>query len=489
VAEIHLYVKAQPNGTWQKYAKAGWGQNAFTFQAPRDGEYWFGMVTVDQQGRSTPADITKEEPGLIVIIDRQPPQVELTNLGTSPEGPMIQCEFHDECLDPMKSRFFFQTGDKVFRPLDPVPGKANVYCVPAQAVFTGQLRASATDLAGNVVTRDFHINQVPSPGGQQPTNVAKTEPSVPGKLPMAVNEVTLVEPAPEKGPVLVSQPAPVDKGTPTTHNTHKVQPPANNGQGPALMTEQPSLSPQALPVLESAQAVAQPSPKTRRETVSLQRQLVNSPHVYLEYQIEQAGASGIGKVEVWYTRDQGQSWQRLCEDADRKSPAELDFPGEGLYGINLVISNGRGFGAAPPNPGDAPQWLIEVDTTKPNAEITGVRTIAEGGGTLLISWRAGDKNLPIDGIELYYSSQRQGPWQPIAKGLRNDGLYRWLPPAEVGPQAHLRLVARDAAGNNTIHETAQPVLLDDQSRPRAQILGASTTITPNRTTVTPPQAN
>jgi hypothetical protein len=91
-----------------------------------------------------------------------------------------------------------------------------------------------------------------------------------------------------------------------------------------------------------------------------------------------------------------------------------------------------------------------------------------------IAWRVADKNLADGTVELSYATNRHGPWQPIAKGLRSDAVYRWLPPADVCPSAYLRISVRDLAGNTAITETTQPLLLDDQSRPRAQILGAST---------------
>ena len=56
----------------------------------------------------------------------------------------------------------------------------------------------------------------------------------------------------------------------------------------------------------------------------------------------------MGKVEVYLTGDGGLNWQRLQEDPDRRSPAEIDLPGEGLFGIRLVITNGNGFGGTPP---------------------------------------------------------------------------------------------------------------------------------------------
>src|SRR5207249_5102091 len=109
------------------------------------------------------------------------------------------------------------------------------------------------------------------------------------------------------------------------------------------------------------------------ETPAINKQILNNTHVLLDYQIEQMGASGVGKVEIWITMDQGRTWQKHCEDVDHKSPAEVDLPGEGLYGLSLVVTNGRGFGGTPPSAGDTPDWWIEVDLTRPLAELNHVR--------------------------------------------------------------------------------------------------------------------
>jgi hypothetical protein len=227
-----------------------------------------------------------------------------------------------------------------------------------------------------------------------------------------------------------------------------------------------------------AQGEKAPAPATtlpaasRSPGVPATRHIVSTTHVTLNYEIEQAGASGVGKVEVWVTADGGQSWQRLGEDPDRRSPVEIDLPGEGVYGVSLVVSNGRGFGATPPNPGDAPDWWIEVDVTKPFAELVSVRPgTGDDAAALWITWNARDKNLGTEPVDLYYAVNREGPWTPIAKGVKNDSRYRWLVPQEIGPLSFVRLVVTDRAGNKTLCETPQAVALDDMSRPRARVIG------------------
>src|SRR6266852_4277681 len=49
--EVHLYVK-YGNDNWVLADKVAPTQSHFTFKAPRDGEYWFSIVTIDQAGKA-----------------------------------------------------------------------------------------------------------------------------------------------------------------------------------------------------------------------------------------------------------------------------------------------------------------------------------------------------------------------------------------------------------------------------------------------------
>ncbi|MSQ93746.1 MAG: hypothetical protein EXR98_04230 [Gemmataceae bacterium] len=464
IKEIHLYVKDQPSSPWTLKDKVGAAEKSFTFQAPRDGEYWFTMVTVDKQGRSHPADVRTEAPGLAVVIDTQAPQIELINLGSVADMQLIQCEVRDQFLDIGKTRLTFQGGDKVVRDMIAIPGKANVYCVPADAVFTGLVRASADDLAGNQGFVELHISNMKS---------VKATPRDAAPLPLPGNL---------GGPPAI-QFNDIQKVTnPATKPATKVDYRPDGSQGPRWIENTSSELPQIAnpPYQANKSAATSELPK---------RQIVSTTKVFLDYQIENVGLSGIGKIEVWITRDQGQSWSKIGEDAQRKSPIEVQLPGEGLYGVTLTASNGRGVVAAIPAKGDTPDGWIEVDTSKPTAQITNVRSATENGQAVVhIRWSATDKNLADAPVELFYAATPQGPWLAIAKDLKGEGTHRWAPPVEIGAQAHLRLVATDAAGNVAIASTLEAVLFDDPARPRAVIRNISTTApatTPTPTQVTP----
>ena len=84
------------------------------------------------------------------------------------------------------------------------------------------------------------------------------------------------------------------------------------------------------------------------------RTLLPSTQASVEYRVDQQGPSGVGKVQIYVTGDQGQSWQLLKEDVSKRSPLEVKMPGEGLFGINVVITNGNGFGGTAPRAAKRP---------------------------------------------------------------------------------------------------------------------------------------
>ncbi len=474
VQEIHLYVKDQPSAVWKLHDKVAGTQESFTYQAPRDGEYWFTMVTVDKKGRSHPADVKNEPPGLAVVIDTTPPHIDLTNLGATGEVHLIQCDLRDPHLDIAKTRLLFQGGDKVFRDLQAVPGRTGVYCIPAEAVYTGLIRASSEDLAGNQAFVEVHLSNMrtakaPVAAAQADKDQKKTPEAPPLTFPKNLANVPEVLP--------LELPKPVDPLAPSVNTKVDYRP--DGTEGPRWLANTKVELPQITnPPHQVAKPAVTPEPT--------KRQIVNSTKVFLDYQIENAGLSGVGKVGVWITRDKGQSWHKVGEDNQRKSPIEVQLPGEGLFGVTLIASNGRGVMGAPPATGDAPDGWIEVDTSKPSAQITAVRTAIESNQAVVhISWSSADKNLADAPVDLFFAATPQGPWLPIVKGLKAEGTHRWAPPVEIGPQAHLRLTAKDVAGNIAIASTLAPVFFEDPARPRAVIRNISTSVPSTPTSIAP----
>jgi hypothetical protein len=226
----------------------------------------------------------------------------------------------------------------------------------------------------------------------------------------------------------------------------------------------------AQPVVQTSTVAAAPTTAaSAAATATAGRQILNTTRVGIDYNIGRVGPSGLSKVEVWASQDKGQTWHKVGEDSDQRSPAEVDLPGEGTYGIRLVGTNGNGFGGKAPVAGDPAGTTIEVDLTSPVVHAFDVDSVSKNG-VLGIRWRVSDKNLTGEPINLFYASQKSGPWLPIAFKAKNDGVYQWTLPRDVPTQLFFRLEAADVAGNLARTETPNPIMLD-MTEPDVNVTG------------------
>jgi hypothetical protein len=408
--EVLLFVKAGDEA-WAHKDSAAPTQTHFSFRAPRDGEYWFTTVVVDKGGNAVPADVTRQPPGLVVIVDTQRPEIEVREIPAAGTGSWFRCDVSDANPDPATVRLEYQRPDGTWRPLLPAGDAHDMFAFaggqewPDDREWTGKVRATAADRAGNTTTRDFTFK------------------------PRAVG-------APGRVENVVQKP---------------IAPPATT--------------------LEQVSA-SQPSAAAASSDIG--RQLVNSTRVALEYRIDQLGPSGIGKVEVWLTRDGGQTWARLCDDPNRRSPVDIDLPGDGVFGLTLVVSNGNGVGNPAPVRGDTPDLWVEVDTTPPVARFQSARFgSGADAGCLIFSYEARDnKALGGKPISFDWAARPEGPWTPIARGLPNTGVFRWPVPRDAGSEFYVRLEVVDRAGNIARAEFPEKIVLDP-ARPRGRVLGVT----------------
>jgi hypothetical protein len=452
--KVILYAKID-QGPWAEAQTASPMQNKFHYRAAQDGEYWFSVVTVDHSGVPLPRDVSKEPPGLMVVVDTQPPTFEL-QLATLPGGQAaLRCIIHDATPDYQALKISYRAPDGTLRLFEPAGVRPGYFRLPGTDVLNNLVQVSASDRAGNQATRDLNFKELMAPGSA----LAPVQPAAP-----------LVGPVPEQPiqQVATALPTPPAQGdTPAVGKAAPTPQVSATSPGNATPPEAPPQHP-----------VSQPAP-ARNEVPA--RQVLNTKHAVIEYRVDPVGPSGIGKVEVWTTADKGASWQRVGEDLDRRSPAEIDLPGEGLFGIRLVISNGNGFGGQAPAANDAPHTWVEVDTTPPTVLLHNIEPLARDG-RLEIRWTVTDKNLPAEPINLYYATKQEGPWQPIARGLRNDGAHLWAFPHDQGNQFFVRLEASDEAGNRCEVTAPMPVVLD-MTEPHALVVGV-TGLNP-----TPPQGH
>src|SRR5690606_22332494 len=102
--------------------------------------------------------------------------------------------------------------------------------------------------------------------------------------------------------------------------------------------------------------------------------MVNSKSFELDYEIESIGPSGIAKVELWGTRDEGRTWTSYGIDNDNRSPMRVNVEGEGLYGFRITVQSGSGLASPTPRGGDAPELWIAVDLVAPQVQLVDVQS-------------------------------------------------------------------------------------------------------------------
>jgi hypothetical protein len=225
-------------------------------------------------------------------------------------------------------------------------------------------------------------------------------------------------------------------------------------------------------------------------------QYINFQRFDLQYHVEN-GPSGLSRIDLYATRDEGRTWQKWSQHDGRESPlrvlldTKFNQQPEGDYGFALVPVSGAGLSDGAPTAGTAPEMRVHVDLTPPLIQVLRPTADPNRREALLLLWKATDRNFGRDPIAIDWSEQATGPWravtgseavvpvgggQPTATSYRiaNTGSYSWQPPAGMTThKVYLRFTAWDAAGNKTTVVTLEPVLVD-LTKPRARIQGIVT---------------
>jgi hypothetical protein len=229
-------------------------------------------------------------------------------------------------------------------------------------------------------------------------------------------------------------------------------------------------------------------------------QAINSLTFDLGYELETRGPSGISRVDLWVTRDDGRTWFKWSQHDGKHNTLRVNLnvaanpQPEGVYGFRLVPISGAGLSDREPIAGDAPELRVIVDVTPPQLDLFPPVGDPANPDTLVIQWKAIDKNFGDDPITIEWSEKPSGPWQPVAtpeivqagtmiqnqsRRLPNTGQYSWRVPAGLPPRVYLKIAARDVAGNVKEAITRDPILVD-LIKPRAKISGIVSPVIPPR---------
>jgi hypothetical protein len=202
---------------------------------------------------------------------------------------------------------------------------------------------------------------------------------------------------------------------------------------------------------------AQPSELPNRQTRA-PSQIIGSKRFRLDYGIDAIDPSGVARVDLWMTRDDGQTWNAWGSDPDNQSPFPVEIQEEGRYGFRIVVHSKDGLtGQGPSSGDDADMWVL-VDTQPPLTRITSVPYgRGDEAGRLVINYSVSDDFLTLRPITLGFSPNPDGPWTVIEDGVRNEGRFVWKVQPNVPDRVFLRIEAIDKAGNVGVHVLSQAI--------------------------------
>lgn len=487
IRKVELHVSNDGGQVWQLAAVAPPTQDTFVYTAASDGRYWFHIVTEDLKGTKDPANLTNEPPAMKVLFDTKNPGV--TFLTAKRTGDEVTLEWR------IDDQFPKDDATKVyFRPVSATEGWQEV-TVPAnsrsgvrfQPGVAGPIsvRVAVMDLVGN---RGEGIKEID--GGATASTSFSPSPMVPPTGP--ATPAGGVIPPPDLG-VGGSGAGPMAPGVPPSMSVIPATP------TPPMNVVSPPMS--AIPASPpSTPAVPTFDPRTNLQPVGgtstgpvnePKAQVIKDVSFDLNYLVEQRGPSGISRVDLWVTRDDGKSWVWWSKHEGRDAALKVNLATatnsqtEGLYGFRLVPVSGAGLSEATPVSGDAPDMRVIVDTTAPVVKIFPAIADPNSIDSLILQWEATDKNFAEDPISLEWCESPTGPWRPVvqaastdgpatlgllAKRLPNTGKFAWKVPTGLPPRVYLKVSAKDAAGNLTEQVTREPILVD-LTKPRAKITG------------------
>jgi hypothetical protein len=235
--------------------------------------------------------------------------------------------------------------------------------------------------------------------------------------------------------------------------------PAAAGQAAPLPAPQPSYAAapanRPAPPLPAEAASALPA-----ETVPapVEPLWVNALEFELDYRVDGAEAASVSRVEVYGTRDGGETWVSLGTDDDKQSPCLVNVDREGLYGFAIVVTTSHGAQGATPEPGTLPETVIGVDLTAPEVRLTTAEPGAAGvPGSMTLRWTARDAQLAERPIALYFAAGPEGPWTLLEAELEDRGAATVQFPPDAPTNVYLQIEAQDRAGNTGRFATTQAV--------------------------------
>jgi hypothetical protein len=469
---VVLSVSTDLGLTWQAAGEVAPSAGSFTYRGEMDGEYWFRIRTIDAQGRTRGG----AGPDMRVLVDAAGPRV-AARVWKGDDGEII-CRYAatDDSLrmDSLRVEYRGPT-DSDWKPLAAegiLSREKPAHMVGEDVWWAGEkvdslaVRIAIADGSGNRTVKQFTLER-----------------SDPGVDQAALARELGVPPLPTgASPVMASAGGPDD--TVATSSTARLSGTAASESGwaperaAAWTADRPgAISPadgrgtsvggvSRFVSRDPSASVPSPAVASSPEGSGMHYrgkplQLSRSRRFAWEYEMPHGAGDGRPlRVELWYTRDSGITWQRAGVDTDGRSPIDVSLPAAGLYGFRLLIVPDASNNENGPRTGESPETWVAIDDEPPQVEITEVTpSTGDPGDGVLIRYACRDQLPSPRGVRLSFSPGADGPWSTIADGIEPEGTHRWQPDRTTPGSVYIRIEATDAAGNVGRSVSPEPVAI------------------------------
>lgn len=411
--EAQLYESNDGRNNWRLVARIGPSDTAFPIQVQREGEYWYLLRTVENNGQSYPPQLDKLPAGVQVtkvIVDTTPPRIDFRELPGRGDQVSVSWNIYDENLEANSIRLDYLNQNNQWVPISIRQQAKGETTLNVGVRGRLELKLSAQDTARNLETKSITV--VTGGGG---------------------------------GSVAAGSSGFSDSGV----NRDRDNWDRNNDGFNA-----PRRS-----------AANEDSPTSQRET-----RYINTESFSVNFHLEQVGPSGAF-VEAFYQSDN--QWNpcgntKVTQEGTGK--LKVTLPREGNFGLTVMVRSGFDNTAAKPRTSASPEIWVCYDKTLP--KVSDVQVIPGRGsnmGKVKIMWRASDTNLATQPIRLEYRDLEDNDknWQLISDNLDNTGSYIWTAPPR-GFRYQVRVAALDKAKN--WGEAISQEVIVDVAQPKARIV-------------------
>ena len=493
VSHVELIVSRDEGQTWATADTVRPDKDHLNLVAKEDGLYFVNLVFYFKDGTRDPKDPGREAAEYKMLIDGTPPVVKIVSATRQGDDVLLDWTAEDKYLNEAATQVLYKASANLLNEWTPVPpGSVNRRSAKFKPAFAGPIvvRVIASDYAENKADVARELPAAIVTASYTPTPAA--EPPV---TPLPATTVPPPPVLPSGGPTVVMPAGPVAALTPAPAPTVPPQPaplPTQVAPTAPLMVVaagEPAAPPNVAPLATTGNSGFPPAAPAPAAAPVNPPQYLRGTDFDLLYEVENNGPSGLSRVDLYVTRDQGQTWAKWSSHPGKERPLKVklgrgyDTNKDGEYGLKLVPVSGVGLADEPPTAGTPPDHRVVVDTVAPQVLIYPHGVAPGQANAVALNWVARDANFGAAPITVEWGETPAGPWRSVAPPdvaqagagagvarLPNTGQYLWaLPTGMPTHRVYLRVTATDRAGNRSEVVTREPITVD-LMRPKARIV-------------------